>query len=157
MHGVRRTLLEAQADALGLPLHVVEIPNPCPNEIYEQKMTEALKAAKAMNITHIAFGDLFLEDVRAYRIRMMEGTGIEPLFPLWGRPTAELSREMLAAGLEAIITCVDPKQISKDLAGRAYDADFLDALPAGADFLFRFLGVLAFRVQVLGALWLRCR
>jgi diphthamide synthase (EF-2-diphthine--ammonia ligase) len=101
MHGVREELLRAQLDAAGLPAIIVQIPFPCPNEIYEQKMAAVMADAKQAGITHIVFGDLFLEDVRAYRERQLAGTGITPVFPLWGRPTAALARDMIDAGVEA--------------------------------------------------------
>lgn len=128
MHAVRREIVDAQAAAAGLPLWPVFIPSPCPNEIYEQQMRLALDAAKAAGITHVAFGDLFLEDVRKYREDRMAGTGLEPLFPLWGRPTGELALEMLDGGLQATLTCVDPKQISSDFVGRQFDRSLVDEL-----------------------------
>ena len=133
MHAVRRALLDAQARATGLPLNVVPLPWPCSNEIYEQAMGQALRAAIADGVTHIAFGDLFLEDVRAYRIRQLEGSGLQPIFPIWGEPTPELARRMVDAGLEAIVTCVDPKQLPAEFVGRRFDHAFLDALPDGVD------------------------
>lgn len=133
MHAVRRRLLERQAAALSLPLHVVTIPNPCPNEVYEERMQAAIAAARSAGVTAIAFGDLFLEDIRAYRERMMDGTGLEPLFPLWGIPTDALAREVIAAGLKAVVTCVDPRKLSPAMAGRTFDADFLGELPPGID------------------------
>ena len=133
MHAVRRELLALQADAADLPLHTVELPWPCTNEDYEERMGRAVGGARERGVQVVAFGDLFLEDVRAYRVKHMEGTGLEPLFPLWGRPTEALARRMLADGLCATITCVDPKQVPAELAGRAWDAELLDALPEGAD------------------------
>jgi uncharacterized protein (TIGR00290 family) len=133
MHGVREELLLLQARAVGLAVHRVPIPNPCPNAVYEVRMRAALDAAKESGVEAIAFGDLFLEDVRAYRERAMSGTGIEPVFPLWGRPTAELAREMLAGGARAIVTCVDTRQCSADIVGRAWDARLLADLPATVD------------------------
>lgn len=133
MHAVRRSLLEEQARALDLPLHVVELPWPCTNEAYERLMGSALAAAREAGVDHMVFGDLFLEDVRAYRERMMAGTGIETVFPLWGRPTAELAREMVGRGVRAVVTCVDPRQAPAGLAGRWYDAELLADLPAGVD------------------------
>jgi uncharacterized protein (TIGR00290 family) len=133
MHAVRRTLLEAQAAALGLPLHVIELPWPCPNAVYEELMTTALRAASDAGVTRIVFGDLFLEDVRAYRIAAMEGSGITPVFPLWGRPTADLAREIVGLGIRAAVTCIDPKQVPASLCGRWYDEAFVHDLPAGAD------------------------
>lgn len=133
MHATRRTLVEAQADAAGLPLWHIGIPSPCPNDVYEQRMREAVERARGEGFTAIAFGDLFLEDVRRYREERLAGTGLTPLFPLWGRPTAALAREMLAGGLRAILTCVDPKQIDRRFVGRAFDASLLADLPASAD------------------------
>jgi uncharacterized protein (TIGR00290 family) len=133
MHAVRRTLLEAQAAAVGLPLWPVPLPTPCPNDAYERAMRTALARARAERIAQVAFGDLFLADVRAYRERQLAGTGIAPLFPLWGAPTAALAREMLAAGVCAHVTCVDPRRLAPELAGRRWDEAFLAALPAEAD------------------------
>lgn len=133
MHAVRTELVEAQAAAAGLPLWKVPIPWPCPNEVYEQRMAEAVAKAKAAGIAQIAFGDLFLEDVRQYRIDKLAGTGVEPIFPVWGLPTDKLAREMIAAGVETVITCVDPKQLDPKFAGRAFDEKLLAELPPGAD------------------------
>jgi uncharacterized protein (TIGR00290 family) len=133
MHAVRRRLLEAQAAAAGLPLVVARIPDPCPNEAYEAAMAAALAEARALGVGAVAFGDLFLEDVRRYRERQMRGTGLEPLFPLWGRPTAELAAQMLDGGLRAVLTCVDPRALPPSFAGRAFDRTLLDELPAGVD------------------------
>jgi uncharacterized protein (TIGR00290 family) len=133
MHAVRRLLLEEQAAAVGLPVHVVGIPWPCPNEAYEEAMAAACARAVADGVEAIAFGDLFLEDVRAYREKQLAGTGLRPLFPIWGRPTDELSREMVASGLRATLTCIDPRHLPADFAGRAFDAALLDALPEGVD------------------------
>ena len=133
MHAVREALLEAQAEAAGLPLTKVYIPQPCSNEEYEAAMGKAVAKAKHEGITHIAFGDLFLEEIRKYREDKLAGTGVEPMFPLWGRDTNALSREMVESGLRAIITSVDPTQVSAEFAGRTYDASFLDDLPDGVD------------------------
>jgi uncharacterized protein (TIGR00290 family) len=133
MHAVRRVLLEAQAAALGLPVHVVELPWPCPNAIYEQRMSAAIDAARRQGVERMVFGDLFLQDIRAYREASLAGTGIEPMFPLWQRPTARLAREMIACGLRAVITCVDPAQAPPSLAGHWYDEALLEALPDGVD------------------------
>jgi uncharacterized protein (TIGR00290 family) len=133
MHGVREEVLELQARAAGLPLHRVRIPAACVNAEYERAMGEAVRAARADGVTHVVFGDIFLEDVRAYRERMLEGTGISPVFPLWGRETPELAREMLDAGLAATIVCVDPRRLSESFAGRAFDRMLLDDLPPDAD------------------------
>ena len=133
MHGVREELLAAQLDAAGLAPLRVPIPYPCPNEVYEARMAAALADAKAKGVTQVIFGDLFLEDVRAYREEKLAGTGIAPLFPLWGRPTDALAREMIAAGVETYLACVDLKQLSKDFAGRRFDHALLEELPASAD------------------------
>ena len=133
MHAVRRDVLEAQAHAAGLPLIVIPIPHPCPNEVYEARMSGAIARAKTEGFTHVAFGDLFLEDVRRYREQRMEGTGLTPLFPLWLRPTDALAREMSNGGLEAYLTCVDPRAVPPSLVGRRFDETLLRDLPAGAD------------------------
>jgi uncharacterized protein (TIGR00290 family) len=133
MHAVRTDLLRRQAESLGLPIRLISLPFPCSNEIYEERMRAAIGTAQSDGIEGIAFGDLFLADVRQYRERMMEGTGITPLFPLWGRPTAELAREMTTGGLRAQITCVDPRYLPEEMAGKEYNEDFLKALPDGVD------------------------
>jgi uncharacterized protein (TIGR00290 family) len=133
MHGVREELLRAQLDAAGLPAIVVHIPFPCPNEVYEQKMAAAMTDAKQAGITHIVFGDLFLEDVRAYRERQLAGTGITPVFPLWGRPTAALACEMIEAGVEARLSTVDLRKLPASFAGRRFDSALLAALPVDTD------------------------
>jgi uncharacterized protein (TIGR00290 family) len=135
MHAVRHALVEAQAAAAGLPLWAVPLPFPCSNAEYEEKMRAVIGRAREEGVTHVAFGDLFLEDVRAYRIRMLSGTGIEPLFPLWCSPAATpaLARTMLRAGLRAVLTCVDPKQLPTGFVGRLYDAALLAELPAEVD------------------------
>ena len=133
MHAVREALLEAQAAAVGLPIWKVDIPFPCPNEAYEAAMGAACAKAVAEDIEVMAFGDLFLEDVRDYRIQKLAGTGLRPLFPLWGRDTAALAREMIAGGLKATLTCVDPKALDASFAGRNFDAALLAGLPAAVD------------------------
>ena len=133
MHAVRLELLRAQADAVGLPLLEVRIPWPCPNEAYEAAMAEALAAARERGTTAVAFGDLFLEDVRRYREERMSGTGLVPLFPLWGRPTRALAEEMIELGQQAVLTCVDPRALPRAFAGRAFDAALLRELPAEVD------------------------
>jgi len=130
---VRRELLRAQAAAAGLPLREVDLPWPCTNEDYEQLMKSACEQAVADGVTHMAFGDLFLEDVRDYRIEKLKGTGLEPIFPLWGRKTPELAREMIAGGLRAYLTCVDPKQLEASFVGREFGEALLADLPATAD------------------------
>ena len=133
MHAVRRELLEAQADRLGLPTTTVDIPQDCSHEQYAALMTLALERASREGVTGMIFGDLFLEDVRQYRIDMLRGTGIAPIFPLWGRETSQLAREMIAGGVKALITCVDPKKLDAGFVGRPFDPDFLADLPEGAD------------------------
>jgi uncharacterized protein (TIGR00290 family) len=133
MHGVRRELLAAQARAAGLPLALIELPSPCPNAEYERLMGAAVARARSEGIERIAFGDLFLEDVRRYREERLAGSGVAPIFPLWGRPTPALAREMLAAGVRAWLTSVDPKQVPADLAGRSWDEALLAELPPAAD------------------------
>jgi uncharacterized protein (TIGR00290 family) len=135
MHGVRRELVEAQAAAARKLLWQVPLPSPCSNAEYEERMSEVIRRARDEGITHVAFGDLYLEDVRDYRVRQLRGTGVEPLFPLWTSPdrTSGLARSMLAAGLRAVLTCVDPKQLAERFVGRLYDAAFLAELPAGVD------------------------
>jgi uncharacterized protein (TIGR00290 family) len=133
MHAVREALLEKQAEAAGLPLIKVPIPYPCPNEAYEAAMTRAMDRAAREGVTVMAFGDLFLEDVRKYRIDKLAPTGIEPVFPIWGYDTTNLAREMVASGLRAHVTCVDPNQLDPSFAGRTFDDAFLDDLPAGVD------------------------
>lgn len=133
MHGVREELLLAQLDAAGLAPILVRIPYPCPNEVYEREMAAATAQAKANGVTHIIFGDLFLEDVRAYRERQLAGSGITPVFPLWLKPTVPLAREMIAAGVEARLAVVDLKKLTADYAGRRYDAALLADFPAGTD------------------------
>jgi len=133
MHGTRRSVLEAQAEAVGLPLWVVPLPWPCSNEIYETRMREVCRRAVDEGIAGVAFGDLFLRDIRTYRETQLKPTGLEPLFPLWEQPTAALAREMIAAGLRAKLTCVDTKQLSPSFAGREFDAALLSDLPHEAD------------------------
>lgn len=135
MHAVRRTLVEAQAAVAGLPLWAVRLPWPCSNVAYEERMAAVISRAREEGVTHVAFGDLFLEDVRNYRIHQLSGTGVEPLFPLWGSAsdTPDLARRMLAAGLRAVLTCVDPKQLPEPFVGRLYDAALLADLPPGVD------------------------
>ena len=133
MHDVRRSLLEAQADRIGLPLHVIELPSPCPNAIYEERMTAAIEVAVADRVDRMIFGDLFLDDIRAYREQALAGSGITAVFPLWHRPTDVLAREMLDSGIRAVLTCVDPAQLAPEFAGRAFDARLLAELPSGVD------------------------
>jgi uncharacterized protein (TIGR00290 family) len=133
MHAVRRALLEAQGRAAGLDLHVIDIPHPCSNTEYERIMGGFVAQARAEGVEAMAFGDLFLADIRAYRERQLAGTGVAPLFPLWGRDTHALAREMIGAGLVAHVTCVDPSRLDRTLAGRRFDAQLLADLPAAAD------------------------
>jgi len=133
MHAVRLDLLRAQAEAVGLPLVEVRIPSPCPNQAYEAAMSAAMADARARGFSSVAFGDLFLEDVRRYREERLAPTGLRPLFPLWGRPTRALAEELQAAGLRAHLTAVDPAQVPASLAGRVWDRALLDELPPGAD------------------------
>jgi diphthamide synthase (EF-2-diphthine--ammonia ligase) len=133
MHAVRVELLQAQADALGLPLWQIPIPSPCPNEIYERAMAAAVERAVAQGFTHMAFGDLFLEDIRRYREERLAGTGLTPIFPLFGFDTTMLSRDMVAGGLRARLTCVNPKVLDARFAGRDFDESLLDDLPASVD------------------------
>jgi uncharacterized protein (TIGR00290 family) len=133
MHGVRTDVLRAQADALGLPLWAVSIPYPCSNEVYERAMAQAVGRAVSEGFTHVAFGDLFLEDVRRYREERLAGTGLTPLFPLFGADTHALARDMIRAGLGAIVTCVDPKVLDESFAGREFDDAFLADLPPQVD------------------------
>jgi uncharacterized protein (TIGR00290 family) len=133
MHAVRTELLRAQADAADLPLWPVLIPWPCSNAEYEAAMAAAMARARADGITRVAFGDLFLEDVRRYREERLAPTGITPLFPIWGTPTDALARRMVEGGLRARLTCVDPKRLDARFAGREFDATLLAELPASVD------------------------
>jgi uncharacterized protein (TIGR00290 family) len=133
MHGVRRELAEAQAHALGLPLWNAPLPWPCDNQEYEARMLAACNRAVEEGFTAIAFGDLFLKDVRAYRERQLSGCGLSPIFPLWNHPTDELAREMIAGGLRARLTCVDLKALPASFAGREFDSALLADLPPGID------------------------
>jgi uncharacterized protein (TIGR00290 family) len=133
MHGVREEVLHAQAAAAGLPLITIPLPYPCSNEIYEQRMQEAVDKAVGDGFTHIAFGDLFLEDVRQYREDRLAKTGLTPLFPLWRRNTSQLAWEMIRGGLRARVVCLDPRVLPRELMGSSFDAGFLGALPVGID------------------------
>jgi uncharacterized protein (TIGR00290 family) len=133
MHGVRERLLDLQAASLGLPCRKVRIPWPCPNEAYEAEMARAIDEARDAGVSHVVFGDLYLEDVRAYREARLAGTGVAPVFPLWGRGTAGLAREMLRGGLRATLTCVDPRVLDAAFVGRAFDASLLADLPERVD------------------------
>jgi uncharacterized protein (TIGR00290 family) len=133
MHAVRVELLQAQAAALGLPLWPVPIPSPCPNEVYEQAMAAAVARAVGEGFEQIAFGDLFLEDIRQYRVDRLSGSGLAPLFPLFGADTAALANEMIRCGLRARLTCVDPRVLDRSFAGREFDARLLADLPPEVD------------------------
>jgi uncharacterized protein (TIGR00290 family) len=133
MHGVRRALLQHQADAVGVPLVEVTIPAPCTDEVYEDRMARALGSAPLRDVDEMAFGDLFLEDVRAYREERLGRVGKRAAFPLWGRNTAELARAFIDRGFKALVACVDPRLVDASFAGRAYDGAFLGDLPPGVD------------------------
>ncbi len=133
MHAVREELVDAQAATVGLPLVKVPLPWPCPNEDYERAMDQAMRQAREEGVRHVIFGDLFLEDVRKYREDKLGACGMTPVFPIWGRNTTELAREMIAAGLRAHLTCIDPRKIDRGFAGRVFDAALLRDLPASAD------------------------
>ena len=133
MHGVRRELLEAQAKAAGLPLWVVPLPSPCTNEHYERRLTNALGFMRGLGIDAIAFGDLYLQDIRRYRETQFGGCGLELLFPIWGIPTPELARQIIASGIKARLTCIDPKAVPPEWAGREYDSQLLAEMPGSVD------------------------
>jgi len=133
MHAVRRDVLAAQARMARLPLRVVPIPHPCPNDVYESRMASAVADAVAEGFTHVAFGDLFLEDVRRYREERLAASGLEPLFPVWGAPTARLADEMIASGMQARLACVDSRVLDPRFAGRSFDRSLLADLPATVD------------------------
>ncbi len=133
MHAVRRGMLDQQAVAAGVPLRTVPLPWPCTNEEYEERMRAAVAQAVAEGFTHVAFGDLFLEDVRKYREETLAGTGLTPLFPIWGIPTDQLAADMVENGLRSVLTCVNPKQLDRSFAGRQFDRALLADLPPGVD------------------------
>jgi uncharacterized protein (TIGR00290 family) len=133
MHAVREALLRMQADMLDLPLVVVSIPSPCPNDVYERIMSATVRQLVADGITHVAFGDLFLEDIKQYRERQLAGTGLTPLFPLFGSDTARLASDMVASGLRARLTCVDPRVLDRRFVSREFDRQLLAELPASVD------------------------
>lgn len=133
VHAVRTTLLEAQARVAGVPLHQIPIPSPCPNTVYEAAIAQFVAHAKNQGVTHLAFGDLFLEDIRRYRERQFAASGVELLFPLWALPTRALAKEMTDSGLRAWIACVDTKQAPREWAGRVFDPAFVEQVPEGID------------------------
>jgi len=133
MHAVRRELVEAQARRIALPLWSIDLPWPCSNAVYEDLMRDMCRRALQADITAVAFGDLFLQDIRDYRERQMEATGLKPVFPVWQIPTSELAEEMIRAGVKAKVTCIDRSKLDVSYAGREYDREFLSSLPAGID------------------------
>lgn len=133
MHAVRLVLLKQQAAAANLPLHIINIPHPCSNENYNQAMEGFFDSIQQIGATHMAFGDLFLEDIRQYREENLKGTGLTPMFPLWLEPTEKLAQKMIDAGLKTRITCIDPNKLSANFAGREFNQQFLDDLPDGID------------------------
>ncbi len=133
MHSTRKALLQAQSQALGIPLEIIEIPQACTNEIYEDKFRQANVRAKADGVKHILFGDLYLEDIRLYREEALRPSGLSPQFPLWQRNTKALAEEMVNAGLQAYITCIDLRKLDRSMVGRRFDKDFLDELPQDVD------------------------
>lgn len=133
IHGFREELLDRQAELAGLPLWKIDLPFPCSNEAYEERMAAVCVRAVQEGFAGIAFGDLFLEDIRAYRVARLAGTGLEPIFPVWGVPTDQLASEMMAGGLRARLTCVDPQKVPAEFAGREWDASLLGELPDGVD------------------------
>jgi uncharacterized protein (TIGR00290 family) len=133
MHGVRESLLDRQTDALGLRGWKVPIPWPCPNDVYEREMARVLGEVQKLGVSAVVFGDLFLEDIRRYREARLAEVGMRGIYPLWGRRTDQLAREMIAVGIRATLTCIDPKKLDRSFAGRSFDAALLDALPEGVD------------------------
>jgi uncharacterized protein (TIGR00290 family) len=133
MHGVRENLLDAQAQSLALPIEKVMIPYPCPNEIYEKKMANVLSALKSKGARHVIFGDLFLEQIRRYREKKLAQIDVAPVFPLWMEDTRKLAKEMLEVGFRAVVTCVDPRKLKPEFAGRPFDESFLGSIPANVD------------------------
>ena len=133
MHGTREAILDAQVARLGLPVRKVKLPWPCTNDIYEAAMREAFDQFVTDGVTHIIYGDLYLEDIRTYRENSMIGTGLACVFPLWGMNTRDLSKAMITQGLGAVLVCIDPKVLDKEFAGRLYDRELLEDLPAGID------------------------
>jgi uncharacterized protein (TIGR00290 family) len=133
MHGTRNSLLDRQIEELGLPVIKVPLPSPCPNEIYEQRMAQAVDRIKAQGVRHMVFGDLYLEDIRAYRVEKLAAAGMDAIFPLWLRDTRDLAGDMIASGLAAHIVCLDPRRIDRKFAGRRFDSALLSELPPDID------------------------
>jgi uncharacterized protein (TIGR00290 family) len=133
IHAVRRELLQRQAEAVGLPLHIIDLPYPCSNSQYEAAMEKFIEQCQLQGIERMAFGDLFLADIKEYREAKLSGTGITPLFPIWLKPTGEFAREMISGGLRAVVTCVDPNQLPASFAGREFNEEFLSTLPERVD------------------------
>ena len=133
VHGTRLEVLEAQAESVGVPLRTIELPYPCTNEDYEAAVQPVIAEAVDQGVDHMAFGDLFLEDVRAYREAMLDGSGIQPVFPIWGEDTNTLASRMLDSGVEAVITSLDPKRVEPKHAGARFNQTFLDGLPETVD------------------------
>jgi len=133
MHGVREELLDQQANSIGIAVEKVRIPYPCPNEVYEQKMVELLRNYESKGVSHVVFGDLFLEDIRRYREDKLAEVGITPIFPLWKENTKELAKTIIRVGFKAVVTCVDPKKLDPKFAGRYFDEMFLNEIPANVD------------------------
>ena len=133
IHAVRLELLQRQAEAVGLPLHIIDLPSPCSNFQYEAAMENFIAEVKRQGIECVAFGDLLLEDIKEYREAKLSGTGISPLFPIWLTPTDQLAREMISNGLRAVVTCIDPRQLPESFAGREFNEKFLIDLPANVD------------------------
>ncbi|MCR8849277.1 diphthine--ammonia ligase [Rossellomorea sp. SC111] len=133
IHGVRYEMLKRQSKSLGIPLREVWIPQDCPNEVYQDRMGKAVSGMLEDEVTHMVFGDIHLEDVRAYREKMLEGTGITPIFPLWGRDVGELGREFIDRGFKTVLTCIDMDQLDRSFAGKVYDEDFLNDYPENCD------------------------
>lgn len=133
MHGTRNSLLDRQIEELELPAIKVPLPSPCPNEIYEERMAAAIEQIKTKGVRHMVFGDLFLEDIRAYRVAKLTAAGMEAVFPLWLRDTSELASDMIESGLTAHVVCLDPRKLDRKFAGRRFDNAFLDELPSDVD------------------------
>jgi uncharacterized protein (TIGR00290 family) len=133
MHGVRESVLDRQIAALGLPAVKVMLPNPCSNEVYAERMAQTCERMKEQGVSHVVFGDLFLEDIRAYREKQLATVGMTGIFPLWRRDTAALARTMITSGLVAHLVCVDPRRLGREFAGRQFDTRLLDELPAQVD------------------------